>query len=277
MLGERKFYIHNPDLMDSLNYRYQDKAATNKRVGIERYATGKEGRFKGYKKEDLINEFNVILEIDNSSKEAVKARVSEPMKQLLAAYNISAIFAGESDIHHHITLQPIKLAVESDEERDQIQKHLQNDRFLHTVGSILIGVPIVLDDFVVSGGKGGLYISSHAFTEENIPIYKARLIIKRVVTGEKNFSGLVYGSSKDTIINRKLSPVQLDDITHMAIGRVISHTMDQTTAKEFVERAYSEIGESLKNDPVEVLVNNVYIGNTYTYFSEHAPHLIHED
>lgn len=265
MLETRVYPVKDPETVARLQQDYSAKLKRNKEAGLQAFQRSEYNPFLGWSEKAMRNVFNVILELDDASKQRVMKQVVNPLQELAQIHSIPAIFAGNRDLPPHVTLQVGIIKDISVEQFQDIQRWLtSNKSHLNALARILEGLEFKQDTLVIAPNS---YICASEFGNEQGAAFKSRRIIERMMGRSLRLtSGEQVGGSF-------APPYSYYDIFHTSVLRLTDHAPAENLSA-FAEEAYGTIGENLKRNPLEVKVAHLFRGIAADFMRTYTPHLL---
>jgi hypothetical protein len=265
----------------SVQKGYTEKLQANLTAADKAIASGQFTPFAGIDAKRYADLFEIKLELTQESQEAIRTRVTTPLKRIAEKYGIPAIFAGEIDQEPHVILDVGRFTNIPPEQKAEIIRAMQATKptseggkvsHLAWTADILKGVSFDLDTLVI--GAPNSYICASVVDEKQGAAYKARKIFNKAI---RKFQPDRSGFDEDSA--PKIGPHYATgyyNILHVSVAKLTGlATPEKLTA--FRDEAYASIGRELKKQPIPITVENVYLGTSVGWAREHSPHLFTEN
>lgn len=259
-MGGKEPRIHNPAVIEAQKRAFEAKIAKNRRSGQEMLASGHIDGFTGFPAEKFRGEYEFKIEFDLATQRQIMERAVDPLIAISAKYGIEQVTPNNSDLSPHVTFEIARFTNVNPKDRETLMNELNGSTYLNIMSNVLRGLDFSFDAVVTSGRD--TYICVEQFNQSMEPIYKARHIIERVMkrTVKENPDGSTSG----------LIPVNYQDILHSTIGKITKAPDDSSVLLSYAADIENEIGKSLKEDPINVVIDNVYHGSALAYHIDHA-------
>lgn len=275
------FPIRKAQEVYSVQKGYNEKLRANLAAADKAIESGVYNPFEGIDAKKYADLFELKLELTEDSQAQVRARVTEPLKQIAQRHGIPAIFAGEVDQEPHVVLDIGRFINIPPEQKAEIIKAMQASKATSEGGKVshlawtadeFKGVTFSLDTLVV--GAPNAYICASVVDEEQGAAYKARKIFNKAIM---KFQPDTSGFEPDKA--PKIGPHYATgyyNILHVSVAKLTGlASLENLIA--FRDEAYTTIGQELRKKPLRIKVDSVYLGTSVGWAEEHSPHLFTEN
>ncbi len=258
MSEKRRFSIHNPDEVASMQEAFKRKIDANRQKGQDAITTGRIEPFRGFNFEKSANEYNYVLELTPESQRDIMNQAVYPLREIAQKHGVEAIYPSLGDMPPHVTIEFGVFKNLSPEERKQLLHQLDHNYYLDIIGKILSGLDFSYDQLVFSGRDS--YLCVGEFNSDIYPIYKARKLIERVY--RKTLKDEEGSESGLTV------PFEYKDILHTTVSRTTELPFNHDELKKFMEEVDEKVAIPIRKNPIPVSVESAFHGSTLLFLQE---------
>lgn len=251
-MAKNEFKIRQPGEVMVQEWKFAKKLQGSLEEGEKRIKTGSIEPFRGFIPEPFKNGYSFAIEMTPESIHRVMEEVVIPLKGVADKYGIEAIYPEFGDIPPHVTLEYAQFQNLSQEQRDELKKALDNNKYFDMISRILSNLDFSFDQLVLSGRDAYLCVAE--FNSDIYPIYKGRKLIEKVFERISGQNGLPA-----------LKPTEYKDILHSTVMRITSLPEPKESLSKFKKEADGRVGNKLKRNPIFVSAMNVFHGSPYEF------------
>lgn len=252
-MARSEFKIRNPGDAMVQEWKFQQKLRKNLKAGEERVRNGLIEPFRGFSPEPFQNGYSFAIELTPDSAHRIIEDAVIPLKEIAEKNGIEAIYPGFGDIPPHVTLEYAQFQDLSQEQKDNLKKTLDKNKYFDMIARILSNLDFSFDQLVISGRDTYLCVSG--FNSDMYPLYKGRQLIEKVFER----------TSKKGVDTPSLVLTEYKDIFHTTIMRITGLPNSSRDVVRFKREAEEKVGNKLNRDPIPVSALNVFHGSPYEY------------
>ncbi len=258
-LIERVYPVRKQTLAQEAALAYAGKIRANHDSGLNALVSGEFRPFRGFPLALLENTFAFSLVLDEESQETIGKRVIEPLSELAESFGIPMLFAGLGDHLSHVSVDAFKLSDIPDADKEKVASIINSSKsHASPLKQILARLRFHFNTLVVGPN---IYICEGDFNDEQGAPFRSRQIIRKIM--ERVHSEY---PSIDPLYPR------YDDLFHSNVARI---TSTDSIPEEFITQAYSTVGADIKENPIEVRSDELFVGR-WIDFHHRFPTLIAE-
>lgn len=250
---------------------YLAKLKTNIASGVKALSTADYKPFEGIQAENYGNLFELKLELSRESQDAIRDRVTNPLKELAHKHGIKAIFAGGIDQPSHVVLDVGRFTNFNETEKEAALTAMTStepdkSNPLSKTRNLLRGMKLSMDTLVVAPNS---YICSTNAGDNDGFAFKARRIFINVLKRFQPHEGdAKIGPHYDT---------GYYNILHSSVFKLTANEEDPKKLIAFMNEAYETVGKDLSTKPIALKVENVYLGRADAWAIDNSPQLLRRE
>lgn len=238
--------IANLDTVTGLNNAIKGKVTKNTANGLDTYRVGIKEGWQGFPGEVFDRKITILSEFDEATADAVRERISLPIKDIAQKHGIKTSIPGVNDLPPHVTLLFPHYAEGTDPETIARNNELLLPQLKEATEG-LEGSAVPFDRLVAAGPMIYMCVGDPTRSEASFGSFWD-------LTTKRQKSTAVFNASPVAMENPSY-----DDIIHSVVARIVGVRPGNLEA--FAEEVYKKIAEPLHRDPIEAVIGSVYIGS----------------